>query len=527
MKISQEFVKPTNDQWQKAAMKTLKIEDLESLERKLNYRTAEGITLKTYYPDEGIVHNIINFPELRTFARFVRSDSVVENDESFDLKMFFTQKKIEQGPDKWIFQIVAKNDVEKFGNEYLVDVLSFSENALGHKSLQKDIQNNLSHDSFLYFDLAKLHNAGASASTELAALLYWIQQLEDICFKQAQVFVNVATDSLYFTNIAKLRALRFMWERMTELKKSQTKLILVNTHSLREQTIFDPWVNMLRSTSAAAVGFLGGADILCASSFDELSESIGNKKMSELGAKQSRNILHILKEESFLQKVIDPGKGSYAIEKLTAEFIEIAHQKAIAYQQKIDLKDFMENLSHEVKESSEQRFELVQKRKLALVGINDFANIEDKPEDIFGEIDQREVGLFPMRRQSWEFESLRLSMDKTKKILVLGHGNPAKISARLMFCQNYFEVLGIKTEVISNLEDIDSEGGDVIGLVICAVDDEYHDLFVDFQKTLTNIQIPLFIAGKKFEKENCTNIFAGQNVLMTLKNALNLGGKNE
>src|SRR5690606_11836231 len=78
------------------------------------------------------------------------------------------------------------------------------------------------------------------------------------------------------------------------------------------QTFFDPYVNMLRTTTEAFSAIAGGADSIHTNPFDESFNPSGN-----FSRRISRNTQIILKEESHLDQVIDPAGGSFFVEKLT------------------------------------------------------------------------------------------------------------------------------------------------------------------------------------------------------------------
>src|SRR5450756_2231566 len=81
------------------------------------------------------------------------------------------------------------------------------------------------------------------------------------------------------------------------------------------KTLYDPYVNMLRVTTEAVSAVLGGCDSLTITpcGFD---------------AHLAENVHHILREESHLDKVIDPGAGSYYVEALTDAPVSYTHLRA-------------------------------------------------------------------------------------------------------------------------------------------------------------------------------------------------------
>ena len=161
----------------------------------------------------------------------------------------------------------------------------------------------------------KYHNAGASISQELAFTLAQLSEYfsnaPSLEPNKIQISLGVSTN--YFFEIAKFRAIRILWTQiLNAFKKDHTPLYLRAETGLRTSTIFDPHVNMLRTTSQSMSAALGGANIINTSSFNAAF-----KNDNDFAQRMARNISLILKEESYFNKVSDPSAGSYYIEYLT------------------------------------------------------------------------------------------------------------------------------------------------------------------------------------------------------------------
>ena len=74
----------------------------------------------------------------------------------------------------------------------------------------------------------------------------------------------------------------------------------------------DPWVNMLRGTAETFAAAIGGADTISVVPFDD---AVGESEA--LARRIARNTQHVLREESYLDRVDDPAAGSFAFEQLT------------------------------------------------------------------------------------------------------------------------------------------------------------------------------------------------------------------
>lgn len=180
----------------------------------------------------------------------------------------------------------------------------------------------------------------------------------------------------YFAEIAKIRAFRVLWNKiLTAFETSVDKLTINAVTSSLMWSDKQPKNNMLRATSSAMSAIIGGCDSLTVSPFD----SVDSHKES-FSERIATNLQLILKEESYLDKVVDPSKGSYFIENLTAELAE----KSWLFFQEIEKNGgyikalesgFIQN---EIEKSANQLIEEYNSGKLNLVGVNKYETEERK-----------------------------------------------------------------------------------------------------------------------------------------------------
>jgi methylmalonyl-CoA mutase len=158
------------------------------------------------------------------------------------------------------------------------------------------------------------HRAGADAADELAIALStgaaYLGALVDagveVGTAAAQIAVQIAVGRDTFRELAKLRALRVVWAKLTTAAGAPAVPLTVHAvSSPRTLTERDPWVNMLRVTTQVFAAVLGGADLVTPASFDE---ALGPP--SPLGRRTARNTALVLREESHLGRVVDPAAGS-------------------------------------------------------------------------------------------------------------------------------------------------------------------------------------------------------------------------
>ncbi len=167
-------------------------------------------------------------------------------------------------------------------------------------------------------------NSGAGIVEELAfavsmAVEYLAQLTSrdlDAEFVASKIRFSFDTGSNYFMEIAGLRAARLLWAAIAKaFKPGDTDSFKMMIHCVTTQwnkTLYDPYVNMLRTQTEAMSASLGGADSITVLPFDTVF-----RKPGEFSERIARNQQLLLKEESNFDKVSDPAAGSYLIENLT------------------------------------------------------------------------------------------------------------------------------------------------------------------------------------------------------------------
>jgi methylmalonyl-CoA mutase len=168
-------------------------------------------------------------------------------------------------------------------------------------------------------------NAGAGAVLELGFAISmgveYMAQLTDrgISAHQAasKMRFSFGIGSNYFMEIAKLRAARILWSLVADAyggaSRDSFRMEIHSVTKVWNDTVSDPYNNMLRTQTEAMSAVLGGTDSLTVNPFDTASNPT-----DEFSERIARNQQLILKEEAWFDKVADPSSGSYYIETLTA-----------------------------------------------------------------------------------------------------------------------------------------------------------------------------------------------------------------
>ncbi len=230
------------------------------------------------------------------------------------------------------------------------------------------------------------NNAGASAVQELAFVLStgleYLNQLKEkglnpeLVAAHTRLTFGVGTN--YFMEVAKFRAARVLWGKILEAFGVKEELRKANIHarvSKFNQSIYDPYVNMLRTTTQAFSAVVGGVDSIHTNAFDEL---FGNP--SDFSRRIARNTQIILSEESHLNSLVDPAGGSFYVEKLTNDVAEQAWKLVQEIEAKGGILECLKSgYVHELIEGTNQlRKKDASKRKASIVGTNNYANLKEE-----------------------------------------------------------------------------------------------------------------------------------------------------
>lgn len=381
----------------------------------------------------------------------------------------------------------------------------------------------LPHFSVINVNGDHFHNAGSSIIEELAFSLAegaeYLTQLTEKGLSINQIAPKIkfrfATGSNYFLEIAKYRAARLLWANIVKAygpsKEEVTKMKIHATTSRWNNAAYDPYVNLLRTTTEAMSSIIAGIDSLTVNTFNAVYE-----KPSDFSERIARNQQLLLKEESYLDKVADPSAGSYYLENLTAS---IAAEAWKLFLEVDSLGGFIEaaNLGFiqgKIGETAGKRNMDLANRKDILLGVNQYPNFtEFKTEKIsdavFKEQDHAEKGAIvetlKVFRGAQPFEEIRYRTDiyakdnKRPAAFMFTYGNLAMRMARSQFSRNFFACAGF--EVIDNLGFNTIEDGAKAFMeskaeiaVICSSDDEYPEIIPEIVKTLKDKAV-IVVAG--------------------------------
>ena len=363
-----------------------------------------------------------------------------------------------------------------------------------------------------------LNNAGAYIVQELGYALAWgneyLQQLTDAGvdadLAAKSIKFNMGVSENYFMEIAKFRAARLLWAQIVkqyEPKDDNSCQMCVNaTTSTYNQTLFDSYVNLLRSQTEAMSAALGSVHSMVVTPFDAPYE-----EATDFSERIARNQQLLIKEESHFDRIVDPSAGSYYIEHLTDALATEAWKIFLKVEEKGGFLTAIKagTIQDDINATNVKRHGDAAKRKEFLLGTNQFPNFTEKSEGKkakacacgCGQAEEPAFKAINSTRLAADFEDLRIHTEETKVpvAFMLTIGNLAMRQARAQFSCNFLACAGYK--VIDNLgfktveEGVDAAleaKADIV--VICSSDDEYAEYAIPAFKYL-NGRAMFVVAG--------------------------------
>ncbi len=343
----------------------------------------------------------------------------------------------------------------------------------------------------------QLNNAGAYIYQELGYALAWGAEYMNMLTEAGvdateaarRMKFNMGVSENYFMEIAKFRAARLLWAQIVKqfgVAESDCQMHVCAYTSEYNQTLFDSYVNLLRSQTETMSAALSNVDSIVVTPFDKPYET-----PTDFAERIARNQQLLLKEEAHFDKLVDVAGGSYSIEHLTDAIAKEGWKLFLAVEEAGGFlaEALKGSITTAVNASNDKRHAAAATRREFILGTNQFPNFTEKSEGkqpvshVCG-CDAATEGSAPVlntERLASEFETLRLSTEKAEKqpiAFMLTIGNLAMRQARAQFSCNFLAAAGYK--VMDNLgfktveEGVDAAleaKADIV--VICSSDDEY------------------------------------------------------
>jgi methylmalonyl-CoA mutase len=376
------------------------------------------------------------------------------------------------------------------------------------------------------------HQAGATIAQELAYSLAqaneYLAGLTELMvpagLAASKISFHFAAGSNYFMEIAKFRAARMLWARLLEgygIEQYVAPPMYIHAETSRwNQTVYDPYVNLLRNTTEAMSSAIAGVDSMTVLPFDYAYEV-----PTEFAGRIARNQQILLKEEAYFDKVADPPAGSYYIESLTSSIAEVSWKLFQEIEEEGGYTEafYAGIIQDAIVTAAIERDQNIARRKEILLGTSQYPN---PAEEMLSRVDTLRVrsGVadtdladaqpLNLYRAAEEFEALRFDVERSGKkpvAFMLTTGHPVMRKARGTFGCNFFGCAGYTVidnpgflTVAEGVEAAVKAKADIV--VLCSSDEEYASLGAPFALALGTKAIPV-IAG--FPKEILDQLKSG------------------
>lgn len=578
-----EFPPVPTSQWEERIASDLKGADYE---KKLVWKTDEGISVKPYYREEDLagIEYLSALPGEKPFVRGVKTgkndwvirqdiytgeisdantiakDAVSSGAEAigFDVKVVTTHKQMQellQGIDitrtginfissrsypltlELFFYEIAHRGLEgaKIQGSLNFDPISY---LLLHGDFYQSKQSNLDEAEYLVQTVRKrlpgfhaitinghlFQNAGATLVQELAfSLASGNEYLSYLTSKglppglvTESFQFSFGIGSNYFMEIAKLRAARLLWAAIVDQYDSENpesgRMFIHSTTSLWNKTVYDPYVNLLRTTTEGMSAAIGNTDSMSVLPFD-----FAYKEDGEISRRIARNQQLILREEASLDKIVDPAAGSYYIENLTHSVAVHAWELFRTIEEKGGMIECIKSgfIQDEIEKACLRKDMDIAQRKIVFLGTNQYANPHESVSEEIGKKYASQDAVSSVYRKlriyrgASAFEDVRLATEKAvaqgkKKpsVFLLTIGNPGMRKARAAFATNFFGCAGY--EILDNAGFSSVEQGVKAALdskaeivVLCSSDEEYATIGPEICKGIRsqNKEMMIIVAG--------------------------------
>ncbi len=351
----------TLEAWEELVKKQQNLEDLYET---LSKENLEGLVVKPIYAKEQ--KETVVLPRLEE-----SSNLVAPYHESLEQEVysFVLENNVEDLQEKTLF-VSNKELCEHILtdlNRVFPLVEPFEESTqkldeqLGKEFLAKGFERALCIDLTLY------QNAGASMVQQLAVGLGKLKELVEVFGAECldQVLFRISVGSNYFFEIAKIRALKILFNQFCkEYDKTGIPYIFAET-SFRNKSKLDVENNLIRSTLELSSAMIGGADALYSNDY-KLEQ--GSEWSREIGFKQQI----VLAYESLINVFEDALGGSYFVEDLTGQLCEKAWAEFLEIENEGGFEKAFESgsITRKIYESARKEQRWVEEGRIKLIGVN-------------------------------------------------------------------------------------------------------------------------------------------------------------
>ncbi len=355
----------------------------------------------------------------------------------------------------------------------------------------------------LLADARPYHEAGASEAQEIAALAATLVAYLRCCEAEGlapgdalpRIGLAMAVDADLFPGMAKLRAVRQVVARIAQAcgaSEAASRMPLAVTTSERMMARRDPWVNLLRVTTACAAAAIGGADEIAV-----LPHTWAIGPPDAFARRIARNTGLVLREEAGLGRIADPAGGAWYVEELSSRLAEKAWGIFQAWERAGGMQAALAGglVQDQIAAVAETRAKDISTRRIELTGVSSYPRLGDDGVNVepwpAASATASPIAARPhvarrlvARRLAEPFEALRDAADRLPArpaVFLANLGTHSEYSARAMWITNLLAAGGIgviASDALTNSADAGrafAESGATIAC-LCASDEVYGEL---------------------------------------------------
>lgn len=224
--------------------------------------------------------------------------------------------------------------------------------------------------------------AGVTSSQELALLAShvneYVQYLSDkgetLETINDKLVIQLSVNENYFVNIAKFRVARQIIDLVFKGHNenySPKPVTIYGKTNIRHLAKNDKNNNPLRETTQAMSAIIGGCDVLTVD-----YGKVGTTDEIDRFERIAKNIQLVLKEEAYMDKVIDPSAGSYYIESISEQLLQNSWEIFLDIEEKEGLIEALKSnhIGNMIETSKSKLIESLNNKKTTFLGVNKYPN---------------------------------------------------------------------------------------------------------------------------------------------------------
>ena len=188
------------------------------------------------------------------------------------------------------------------------NVISQLKGVLPCFKISLDVRCHYSNDYNIKNEIAYIHNR--------LAIIFGTISVEQKSFLNDKLCLEISIGEKYFQNIAKVRAIKTLCTKLFERFQIESENPITVSAHISDNEHTDENTNKIKKSTQIMAAVIGGADIV----HNNINPNAGAKMAWD--KRICRNIQHLLKMETYLDRVNDPASGSYYVEYLTEHFTD-------------------------------------------------------------------------------------------------------------------------------------------------------------------------------------------------------------